>query len=61
MPGYRPPIFRLHARVGVLSDRHVSAHRGVDTFHDRIDRETISQAYQLRPRLGRKRHEIVRE
>src|SRR5271156_4255119 len=58
VPGYRPPILRLHARIGVLPDRCVGSHSGVDTFDERIDLETISQAHQLRPRLGWKRDEV---
>ena len=58
MTGYRPPILRLHPRIGILSNRRAGADRSVDTFHDRIDRQTISQAHQLRPRLWRKRDEI---
>ena len=52
MPGYRPPILRLHPRIGVLPNRETGAHRSVDAFHDRIDIETISQAYELRARLA---------
>ena len=42
----------------VLVESEAGADRSVDTFRDRIDRHTIRQAHQARPRLRWKGDEV---